>query len=84
MARAIDDQLKKRGDTHVLLDISHKPAAEDLAPLPQHPEKCLRFGIDITQQPIPVVPAAHYQCGGVVTDALGRTSIAGLYAAAAR
>jgi L-aspartate oxidase len=81
VARAIDDQLKKRGDTHVLLDISHRPREAVLAHFPTIAETCARFGLDITRQPIPVVPAAHYQCGGVVTDALGRTSIAGLYAA---
>jgi L-aspartate oxidase len=81
VARAIDDQLKKRGDTHVLLDISHRPREAVLEHFPTIAETCARFGLDITRQPIPVVPAAHYQCGGVVTDAVGRTSIAGLYAA---
>ncbi len=80
VARAIDDQIKKRGETHVLLDVSHLPAREILHHFPTIHETCLRFGIDITQQPIPVVPAAHYQCGGVITDRSGLTSAANLYA----
>ncbi len=80
VARAIDDQLKQRGEEFVLLDISHRPSTEISEHFPHIHETCLKHGIDISQQPIPVVPAAHYQCGGVRTDHFARTSIAGLFA----
>ena len=80
VARAIDDQLKKRGEDHVWLDISHRPADAVLAHFPNIQETLLAHGLDMTRAPIPVVPAAHYTCGGVVVDREARTSIAGLFA----
>ena len=80
VARAIDDQMKKRGEEHVWLDISHKPAEAVLGHFPNIQETLLKHGLDLTAGPIPVVPAAHYTCGGVVVDRVGQTSIAGLFA----
>ncbi|KAM0925388.1 hypothetical protein ACQ4PT_004194 [Festuca glaucescens] len=81
VARSIDDQLKKRGEKYVLLDISHKPREKILAHFPNIAAECLRHGLDITRQPIPVVPAAHYMCGGVRAGLQGETSVKGLYVA---
>ncbi|KAI3824250.1 hypothetical protein L1987_05700 [Smallanthus sonchifolius] len=81
VARSIDDQLKKRNEKYVLLDISHKARDKILSHFPNIAAECLKYGLDITHDPIPVVPAAHYMCGGVRAGLQGETNVRGLYVA---
>ena len=80
VARAIDNEIKKRGLDCVYLDISHKPKSFITQHFPNIYQQCLALEIDISQQPIPVVPAAHYTCGGIIVDKDARTDIPALYA----
>ncbi|MDD2799136.1 MAG: L-aspartate oxidase [Bacteroidales bacterium] len=81
VARAIDNEMKNRGDEHVYLDVTHKDAEETKKHFPNIYQKCLDFGIDITKEYIPVAPAAHFLCGGIEVDKDARSSIHRLYAA---
>lgn len=81
VARAIDSELKKSGDDYVYLDITHVPPAEIEEHFPYiHTSLKERFSIDMTREPVPVIPAAHYMCGGILTDVFGRTDVDFLYA----
>lgn len=80
VARAIDNEMKTRGDEHVYLDVTHKDSEQTKAHFPNIYKKCLSIGIDITKEYIPVAPAAHYLCGGITVDLDGQSSIRRLYA----
>ena len=80
VARAIDSEMKQRGEDHVYLDVTHKDPEETKKHFPNIYKKCLSLGIDITKDYIPVAPAAHYLCGGIKVDLDGQSSIKRLYA----
>jgi L-aspartate oxidase len=80
VARAIDNELKRSGADYVGLDMTHLPKDFLVQRFPAIHARCMQYGIDLRERPIPVVPAAHYSCGGVVVDSHGRTSVRNLYA----
>lgn len=81
VSRTILSEMRLQRAPHMYLDISHRPADWIRGRFPSIYEHCLRHGLDMTVQPLPVVPAAHYFCGGVATDLVGRTTVPGLFAA---
>ena len=81
VALSIDKEIKQRGDESVFLDISHKGADFIRSHFPHNTATCLKYGFDLTTSPVPVVPAAHYTCGGVISDLVGRTNISCLFVA---
>lgn len=74
-------EMSLQGAPHMYLDISHRPSDWLKNRFPSIHEKCMEYGLDMTRQPLPVVPAAHYFCGGVTTDLIGRSTVPGLFAA---